>query len=351
MPHENDLHPQTAFVPEVWRLLEQAGLPKSARVQPLTGGANNRAFRVSHDRNAVVLKLYFHHPDDPRDRCGAEFALSTFAAAMGLDCVPKPVAVDHGQHAAVFEFIDGQPVTADSLTSRHIAAAQSFVTSLNALRTGADATLLPTASEACFKLSDHVERIDSRVTRLSEPMPVADALPELKSVVSAVNERWNSLRANIQASLRRDAGLDELIDDGDRVISPSDFGFHNAIQRPSGDVTFIDFEYAGWDDPAKLVCDFFEQPRVRVPEIYRDDFTGMITRLTANPDWHARRIEVLRPAYSIKWCCILLNEFQPTGQLRRSFSQSANAVNQLLDVQLGQVKQRLAQLAPNQRVF
>ena len=53
----------------------------------------------------------------------------------------------------------------------------------------------------------------------------------------------------------------------DRCLSPSDFGFHNALQSAAR-LSFIDFEYAGWDDPAKLVCDFFCQPAVPVPQEY-----------------------------------------------------------------------------------
>src|SRR5258708_29751946 len=43
------------------------------------------------------------------------------------------------------------------------------------------------------------------------------------------------------------------------------FGFHNALLRPSQELCFLDFEYAGHDDPAKMVGDFFSQPAI--PEI------------------------------------------------------------------------------------
>ena len=43
---------------------------------------------------------------------------------------------------------------------------------------------------------------------------------------------------------------------GQWCISPSDFGFHNVLRRPGGHLVFLDFEHAGWDDPAKLFGDF-----------------------------------------------------------------------------------------------
>ena len=56
------------------------------------------------------------------------------------------------------------------------------------------------------------------------------------------------------------------LDQQDRCLSPSDFGFHNALAQGET-VRFIDFEYAGWDDPAKTVCDFFHHPGVPVPDV------------------------------------------------------------------------------------
>ena len=41
-----------------------------------------------------------------------------------------------------------------------------------------------------------------------------------------------------------------------RILSPSDFGLHNTISKKNK-LYFFDFEYFGWDDPIKLICDFF----------------------------------------------------------------------------------------------
>ena len=43
-------------------------------------------------------------------------------------------------------------------------------------------------------------------------------------------------------------------------ISASDFGLHNAIMTERG-IVFFDFEFAGWDDPAKAIVDFLLQPQ------------------------------------------------------------------------------------------
>ena len=49
-----------------------------------------------------------------------------------------------------------------------------------------------------------------------------------------------------------------------KIISPSDIGFHNVLKN-QGKVNFIDFEYAGWDDPRKLLSDLVLQPQYNIP--------------------------------------------------------------------------------------
>ena len=112
----------------------------------------------------------------------------------------------------------------------------------------------------------------------------------------------------------------EPLPQSERCLSSSDFGYHNAIETRDGELRFVDFEYAGWDDPAKLVCDFFHQVQVPVPKSHFERFSLSICRLFERPEILRRRIELLMPVFGIKWCCIVLNEFLPTSAERRSFS-------------------------------
>jgi hypothetical protein len=103
-------------------------------------------------------------------------------------------------------------------------------------------------------------------------------------------------------------------------LSPSDFGFHNALADENGRVTFLDFEYAGRDDPAKLVSDFFCQPEISVPLNYHPGFLMRLADGLELDDAGRTRCRILLDAYRIKWSCILLNDFLPVGAARRSFA-------------------------------
>ena len=119
--------------------------------------------------------------------------------------------------------------------------------------------------------------------------------------------------------------LDEAISRGAWRVSPSDFGFHNALKTPDGRTRFFDFEYAGWDDPARMLCDFFCQPAVPAPLDYLVRFAASVSADSEEPDAMLARIRLLFPVYRIKWCCILLNDFLRVGDRRRRFALSDDA--------------------------
>ena len=49
------------------------------------------------------------------------------------------------------------------------------------------------------------------------------------------------------------------------ILSPSDFGFHNIVKNKKK-LYFLDFEYSGFDDPLKLLSDFYVIRIIRSPE-------------------------------------------------------------------------------------
>ena len=138
---------------------------------------------------------------------------------------------------------------------------------------------------------------------------------------------WRRVRESFLEKVGR-AGwaLDAELPIEQRCLSPSDFGFHNALLTDQGEVIFLDFEYAGWDDPAKTVCDFFCQVDVPAPADAWPSWMRRLAKYVAfTGDELPRRCEMLLPVYQIKWCCILMNVFTATGRARRDFSGAASA--------------------------
>jgi len=114
--------------------------------------------------------------------------------------------------------------------------------------------------------------------------------------------------------------LDQELPRALRTLSPSDFGFHNAVRRPDGRLIFVDFEYFGWDDPAKMIVDFLLHPAMNLPEELKGRFvSGLLTHFDRG-GFLPIRLAAVYPLFGLKWCLILLNEFVPDDFARRNFS-------------------------------
>jgi hypothetical protein len=322
-------------------LLAAAGLPPALSVERLPGGGNNRVYRVETPVGPVLLKEYFRHAGDPRDRLGAEQAFSTFAWTHDVRAIPQPLACDRSAGIGVWAFLHGRKLAPGEVTAAHVDEAAAFFAAVNQHRHEPAAARLPIASEACFSLAEHLACVERRIARLGAIEPESDLHRQAAVLVTTrLVPTWHRVRGAVAAS---SLSLDAPLADAARVISPSDFGFHNCIATPEG-LKFIDFEYAGWDDPAKTVCDFFCQPAVPVPRAHFERFLSAVADACHDGTALRERVALLLPVYELKWCCIMLNEFLPVGDDRRAFARGEESHATRRHDQLQKVDAALARL-------
>jgi aminoglycoside phosphotransferase (APT) family kinase protein len=288
---------------------------RSLTAQPVTsverqiGGGNNRLFRVRVvDGHSLALKEYPKRTDDTRDRLAAEFGALEFLGRCGVTDVPQAIAADRERDFALYEWIEGEPVR--SPDGRDIDAAVTFVAHLRAIRNAAGATDLPLASESCLSAAEIVAQVGRRHERLKK---IAESEPRLAQFLT---DGFGPTANAVEAWSRKGYescgwAFDAPIAIEQRSLSPSDFGFHNVIRRSDGRLIFVDFEYFGWDDPAKLVADFLLHPGMLIaPQLYERFRTGALQTFGEEGAF-AARLALVYPLYGLRWCMILLNEFLP----------------------------------------
>ena len=309
------------------RLLAEAGCESGAELTSLKVGGNNRIYYVNAGPRAYVLKEYFRHPGDSRDRLGAELAFAQFAWASGIRCIPEPIASDAAGGIGLFSYIDGERIRPGTLCRADIEQALEFILLLNRSRTIPEAQSLPIASEACFSVNRHLDVIKGRLDRLVRIIPASHIDHKAVTFVQTrLAPAYKAVKERLLARLSVEKVLsDKELMKEERIISPSDLGFHNALRRQDGTIAFLDFEYAGWDDPAKLTGDFFNQVAVPVSLSYKDEVLNRVVGILPNRETALMRMYLLLPLYRIKWCCIILNDFLPVESDRRDFAQGMAA--------------------------
>lgn len=288
------------------------GVP-AVQLRPIKVGGNSRLFCVEGDGPAAVAKWYFDHGHDRRDRQNAEWAFLRHAEARGLKNVPRPLQCDGTHGVTLMSRLEGRHLVSPP-EQRHVIAAARFVADLNTADMDANTDGLPVAAEGGFSFAAHsailTRRID-RLASLSGEQELVEAAARLVEKMRTCHERWCEHVARCSTELS--ASLPET----ERCISPSDFGFHNVLESVGGGLMFLDFEYAGWDDPAKLICDFFWQPAVPVDEGYQEHFASGVLCNSRTQTVQLERIRLLDPLFGLRWCCIILNPFLPDWATRQ----------------------------------
>ena len=322
---------------KVTALLKTAGYHEPVELVPLGRGGNNRLFLARVKGRIIgIIKQYYPTKHNLRDRLSSEYRFSEFLWHHNIHRIPMPIACDPSNHLAFFGYIDGRRISPEEITEDHINQALDFFHAINTWRTSEDARELPDAAEACFSLGEHIGLTGKRVLSL-ERMGISSSLDKKAQgfVRDELRPAWDAVRKKA-LFLAKDSGIgpDQPVPGRDRRLSPSDFGFHNALVNERGRLFFLDFEYAGWDDPAKTVCDFFCQPEIPVPEQFFPLVTESILAGMEDVALHRRRIGILRPVYQVKWCCIVMNEFLPRGKSRRAFMEKPSGSESVKEEQL-----------------
>ena len=305
--------------------LQQAGIASVGELRQLSGGRNNQIFRI---RENYILKKYFFHKDDNRKRVEHEFKFLTFAWNHGVRSIPQPIYADYQSNIALYSYVKGRKLNSDEIDADKIKQAAEFFFRLNIHKFCEDAGSLPNAAESAFSLSAHIDNIQRRIERITQIDATSELVKKAMHFVQAVLvPAWDDKKREFyEQAAAYDIDINKQIPEDERCISPSDFGFHNALQQADGAITFLDFEYAGWDDPVKMICDFFSQPELPVTLEYFDEF---VRTCFERPDaWIQqiqKKVNLFLPLNYLKWCCIMLNDFLRIDNERRSFAERKNA--------------------------
>ncbi len=314
----------------------------------LRRGGNSRVFKVTlEDGGDYIVKYYFRDVHDQRNRLDTEFRALQFLHERGFGNVPQPIAADHTGYLGIYAYMEGVPVTPESITIRDVEACVAFLIQLRSRGLHPSATALPSASEACFSVEELVANIRNRLTRLRG---VPGSGKENLRCRSFLHDDLTPVFHTLTEHCRQSLAMNSPLPAHQRTLSPSDFGFHNAL-RKDGALNFVDFEYFGWDDPVKTVSDFLLHPAMDLSEDLKIGFIDEMDRHWPEMDDVKERLPYLYPLYGLKWCTIILNEFLPEHWGRRLFADASVDLDVKLSRQLEKAHVMLEHIKAAHRTF
>ena len=283
------------------------------RMARIGGGRNSRVFRVETADRVFALKQYPSLADDPRDRLGVETNALRWMAKNRLDMVPRVIATDAAYNSALLSWAEGSLVR--DVVASDVDQAVYFLAALDVSPGTLDFPADHLAAEACLSGAEIERQLRKRVAQLDGLKDEPDLQAFLaREFAGALEDRLATARTTLSS-----AGLafERELQPAQRSLVPSDFGFHNALRDAAGRLIFIDFEYFGWDDPAKLTADTLLHPGTPVATELRSRFRLAAGRLYGRDPDFAARLAAFYPLFGLRWVLILLNEFHPERWRRR----------------------------------
>ena len=304
-------------------------------INNIPGRGNSRIQKaVSKDGKQYVLK---HYPDrllDSRPRLKREFEAFQFLRRKNVDSVPKAVRMDEDLNMGLYEWIEGKPVTRPVFDD--LQQAVDFIKRLHNLSQDTSAGCIELASEACLCAVSLIDQIEERHRKL---YAVKEGFPGLSCFLEQTFEPlWEEVRERCIYFWPFESRKNSL-PIKKQTLSPSDFGFHNALKE-NGKIMFFDFEYFGWDDPVKLTADFSWHPAMDLCPTIAVQWEEAMQALFSNDTDFAMRLQAAMPLYGMRWAMIVLNEFLPGfAEWRRNASgNDSRNIENFHNIQLGKAK-------------
>lgn len=244
-------------------------------------GANNLGIVIDTADGTRFLKIY-RERKDTIIRMQREQNFIELSKVNLSESLPKIFLYCEENQFILFEYLgDSEPVNWDLYVSQ----SKKFLKQLMFI----DSTNSVVASESAFTLNDFSSIIKQRLLTMKQLKLSQDGVEFIKLV-----EREFDLCRSV--SLRP---LDKV-----EILSPSDFGIHNAILDIDR-YKFFDFEFAGRDSLWKLSCDYIAQPNHSKIKNIETVLSALFSK--------KQLIENKESLYFIfhltllKWCLIILN--------------------------------------------
>lgn len=282
----------------------------------LSGSGNSGLYRVELNAGPFALKLYPSLMNDPRPRLRHEVVALLFLSENQQAGVltPRPITCNEELGALLMSWQPGRPALPE--IKGDLERLRAIIQRFRTLSRVAMAKSLPEAIGASLSARELGDELDRRrrvlwTEGLRDPRLLKFLEfrldPALTRALKFCEDRYSELDLDTGRRLtRREA-----------VLSPSDFGLHNALRLESGALALVDLEYFGWDDPVRFVVDAALHPAAgRAPNDWRRALRILGEPFLKDAGFQDRLV-ALAPLIAGRWALIVLNEFLPAVWRRR----------------------------------
>jgi len=322
---------------------EKLGNQAIIKYQEIQAGSNNKLYCIETNKNSLLAKVY--HQDD-RQRLQREFQAICFFNKLRLAHTPRAFFKNDTLQYAIYSYEEGFTKNARELTPQDIENMAIFIATIHNIQPEQVKENFQSAIMACFSLEDYINNIKFRLGKFTDYISEKNAYPQIvhfskKTNIPVLIETLVS--DSIENIPQKEIAINLATEF--RRLSPVDFGPHNMIFKENGDITFVDFEYFGWDDPARLIGDFMNHDQTSgVSDANKKLFINIYRNHVTLPQESLSRIEIVTKLITVEWLAIILFSLTPEKIRARQFADKDFNLDSYIEGQIKKFNGRLHHL-------
>lgn len=262
-------------------------------ISKLSSGRNAGAYLIKSSGRNMVVKSY-QQTSESYERFAREKLFLEHCLEKEISCVPKIIDYDYRAKQILMEHLGNSSEI--KMSTNTCLALFEFVKCLNKN----SSKKFSNAKDAYLdemNVSLDIERRIQQVSNLKLTGPLKSYFEEVSHIF--LSSSFSNL---VNLPFQSDT-VSKFVG----FISPSDVGLHNMLLIEQK-YYFIDFEYSGYDNPLKFLCDFITNPDNDIDDMLVPKVIDLFQAFFAIPvnEWIFDTLKF----FSIKWCLILIEHSQ-----------------------------------------
>lgn len=268
---------------------------------------NSQVFKIqTNEKKNFCLKYYPNPTIDELSRLENEYNSMKLFQYLSLN-TPKAIYKNTFMNFGIFEFLNGSKIIKKN--TKNIETILEFIIEIQKIKKIKN-NKVQNAKEACLTINELIKQIEFRFIKLKETNLVLKNI-KLSKFLNKFEHVKNLVIKKIYQQFDKIA-LKKILEKKYQIIHPADFGFHNSIVL-NDRLYFLDFEYLGYDDPVKLISDFYWHPGMNLNTNMKKTWLFKSKKIFNYPGLNIK-LKYLLNAYGLRWSLIILNDFIKINQ-------------------------------------
>ncbi|MDC0253257.1 hypothetical protein OAK75_00065 [Bacteriovoracales bacterium] len=338
-------------------ILQNDKLGKLQEIEPIKRDGNNRITKLSFGDKTEIIKSYFITKGEKKERGLLEFSACKILWENNIKNIPRPIKFNPKLNVALYDYIEGDQIEAHNIPSNDLVKAMStFIEQSKSIYRTNNLENYFEAADSRQSFRDYTDIIDSRFNSIingsSQNSLFSHVTNFLQKKVLPLKE---IIFKNFLCKLSKSSySLEVKFSKNERTLSPSDFGPHNMLIDKKGTYQFLDFEYFGQDDAAKLISDIFHHAGFQLSKAQKWMIYDDYVQNSPEDRFFQERFSLAIDLIGLEWVLIVLNIASPGSLERRVFANPNLDVKTLITTRLQKAEQmveRYEQFVKKDNIF